>query len=77
MVGSNIFNICMVLGVVSLISPLVIDARVMQLDMIVMLGFSVAVGWMGWRGKRLSRINGAILLGAYGLYVTNLFMNWV
>jgi len=76
-VGSNIFNVCCVLGVVTLISPLVIDARVMKLDMIVMLAFSGGVTALAWHGKRLGRGKGALLLGAYALYVTNLVMGWV
>lgn len=76
-VGSNIFNICMVLGLVSLVQPLVIDARVMQMDMIVMLVFTVGVALLAWRGKRLRRLEGGILLGGYALYVTNLFTNWI
>ena len=75
-VGSNIFNICMVLGLVSLISPLAIDSRVMQMDMIVMLGFSLGVVALAWRGRQLYRLEGAILLGAYVLYVANLFVGW-
>jgi cation:H+ antiporter len=76
-VGSNIFNICLVLGVVALITPLALDARVMRLDMIVMLGFSAAVGALAWRGKILTRLEGGILLGAYVAYVANLFGGWV
>ncbi|MCB9893234.1 MAG: calcium/sodium antiporter [Planctomycetes bacterium] len=76
-VGSNIFNICLVLGLVSLVHPLVIDARVMKLDMIVMLGFSAGVTALAWRGKRLSRLEGLLLLVAYALYVTNLFVGWI
>ena len=76
-VGSNIFNICMVLGVVSMIQPLVIDARVMQFDMIVMLAFSAGLAALAWRGKRLNRAHGVLLLGTYALYVTNLFAGWV
>lgn len=76
-VGSNIFNVCLVLGLVALVSPLAIDARVMKFDMIVMLIFSAGVTALAWRGKRLSRLEGMILLSAYALYVTNLFMGWV
>ncbi|MDC1141522.1 calcium/sodium antiporter [Planctomycetota bacterium] len=76
-VGSNIFNILMVLGAVALISPLALSGRVMTFDIPIMLGFSVAVGALAWHGKRLGRIDGAILLSAYGLYVSNLFMGWV
>ncbi|MCA8919978.1 MAG: sodium:calcium antiporter, partial [Planctomycetes bacterium] len=76
-VGSNIFNVCLVLGLVALVSPLAIDARVMKFDMIVMLIFSAGVTALAWRGKRLSRVEGMILLSAYALYVTNLFMGWM
>lgn len=76
-VGSNIFNVCMVLGLVSLVAPLAIDARVMKFDMIVMLGFSAGVTALAWHGKKLSRIEGLVMLAAYGLYVTNLFAGWV
>lgn len=76
-VGSNIFNVCMVLGLVAVIHPLAIDVRVMQLDMIVMLFFSLWVTSMAWRGKDLSRLEGISLLGAYVLYVFNLFFGWV
>ncbi|MCC7509511.1 MAG: calcium/sodium antiporter [Planctomycetes bacterium] len=76
-VGSNIFNVCMVLGLVAVIQPLAIDVRVMQLDMIVMLFLSLWVTSMAWRGKDLSRLEGISLLGAYVLYVVNLFFGWV
>ncbi|MCB9933756.1 MAG: calcium/sodium antiporter [Planctomycetes bacterium] len=76
-VGSNMFNICVVLGLVSMVAPLAIDARVMKLDMIVMLAFSGGVTAMAWQGRRIGRPEGALLLGAYALYVTNLVVGWV
>lgn len=76
-VGSNIFNICMVLGVVSLISPLAIDAQVMRLDMIVMLIFMAILALLAWTGRNIARWEGAGLLALYALYVTNLFTRWV
>ena len=76
-VGSNIFNICLVLGLVSLVSPLAIDAQVMRLDMIAMLGFMAILALLAWTGRTISRVEGAILLGLYALYVVNLFTGWV
>lgn len=76
-VGSNIFNICMVLGLVSLISPLAIDAQVMRLDMIVMLSFTALVAVLAWTGRSIARWEGAGLLALYALYVVNLFAGWV
>jgi cation:H+ antiporter len=76
-VGSNIFNLTLVLGAVAVIAPLAVSARIMQFDMIVMLAFSVGVVALAWRGKCLTRRSGMILLGAYALYVTNLFAGWI
>ncbi|MBZ0134791.1 MAG: calcium/sodium antiporter [Planctomycetes bacterium] len=76
-VGSNIFNVCMVLGLVSLISPLAIDAQVMRLDMIVMLAFTALLALLAWQKRTISRIEGVALIGLYVLYVTNLFVGWL
>lgn len=76
-VGSNIFNIFLVLGIVSLIHPLPINVKVMQLDMIVMVAISVWVTGMAWRAKGLNRLHGVSLLAFYGIYVANLFFGWV
>jgi len=76
-VGSNIFNICMVLGLVSLISPLAIDAHVMRLDMIVMLVFTAILAMLAWTGRSINRLEGVGLIALYVLYVVNLFMGWV
>lgn len=76
-VGSNIFNIFLVLGLVALIHPLPINVKVMQLDMIVMVAISVWVTGMAWRAKGLNRIHGVSLLAFYALYVANLFVGWV
>ena len=41
LLGSNIFNIGAVLGTTSIISPLVIDAKIMNIDILWMLGIAV------------------------------------
>lgn len=76
-VGSNIFNVCMVLGVVSLISPLAISAQVMRLDMIVMLCFTALLALLAWRKHSISRLEGGALIVLYVLYVVNLFTGWL
>ena len=76
-VGSNILNICMVLGVVSLISPLAIDAQVRRLDMLVRLIFTAILAMLAWTGRSIARWEGAGLMALYALYVVNLFTRWV
>lgn len=76
-VGSNIFNIFCVLGIVALIQPLVIDAQIMRMDMIVMLVFTVMVIVFAKTRRMIGRREGAVLLAGYGLYVANLFAGWV
>jgi cation:H+ antiporter len=76
-VGSNIFNLGLVLGIVAVVQPLLMDARVMRLDMIAMLAFTLAMPLLAWRGGRLTRVEGTALLAAYVLYVLNLFFGWV
>lgn len=76
-VGSNIFNVFCVLGICALIHPTMVSAQVMRMDMIIMLGFTLAATLLAWHQATLGRVKGGMLLGAYGLYVANLFAGWV
>ena len=67
-IGSNILNILFILGIAALISP--IPAQGLRpLDLAVMVGTSLAILPLLWRGGVLSRGEGAVLVGAYGLYL--------
>jgi cation:H+ antiporter len=68
--GSNIYNILCVLGITSIITPLPTAApTLMSLDIPVMIGFAVVLVPMMLMGLKITRLNGAFLLGAYALYV--------
>jgi len=71
-IGSNIFNILGILGVTALVHPIPIAAGIVHTDMWWMLGFAVALFPMMWRGKSISRLEGAVLLAGYGIYLTTL-----
>ncbi len=76
-IGSNIFNVLFVLGLCPMISPISIEARVINLDFPVMLAFCallVAVLTMMAPRLRLDRKRGTILLAAYCLFVASLFV---
>ena len=72
-VGSNIFNVFCILGIVPVISPLA-GQSIRGLDFAVMLGVSGALFLFGMFGKRLNRIQGAFLLAAYIAYTAYLVM---
>ena len=67
--GSNIFNLLGILGVSSLLQPLPVHARILQFDQWVMVGTSLLLLLFLYTGSRLSRLEGAVLLGCYGIYV--------
>lgn len=82
-VGSNLFNLIVVLGVCVAISPIAVDKSVMKTDMPVMLGVTGILAIMfadfvkPWSGAvekgysgTLSRLNGAILLVLFIAYIT-------
>lgn len=73
LIGSNIFNLLLILGATSLIRPLTPDG-VGVIDLGVMIGVSVlALGLM--LGKpRVERRDGALLLIVYVVYIGSLFV---
>jgi len=74
--GSNIFNILCVLGITTMVSPnpLVVPADMWTRDLWVMLGASLACLPILMSGGKVSRIEGIVLLGLYGVYLGTVFM---
>lgn len=66
--GSNIFNLLGILGVSALLQPLPVHLRVLQFDQWVMLGASLLLLLFLYTGRRLSRLEGGILLLGYAIY---------
>jgi len=70
-IGSNIFNLLAVLGAASIITPLPITHQILTQDYLVMVAFTIALGFMsfsfGKKGQRgrINRFEGAALLLAY------------
>lgn len=67
-VGSNFFNIAAILGVSAFVAPLPVAGPGL-IDFVVMMGFTVTMVVFMKTGARLSRLEGAGLLGAYLLYL--------
>ena len=67
-IGSNVFNILMILGVTGVISPLHIEG-ITTLDMVVMLA-SIFLVWLFSRTRyTVERWEGAVLVGGYLAYL--------
>lgn len=77
LIGSNIFNILAVMGVTSMIQPVVIqDTGLLTNDIWWMLGISFLILPLVFfpRGFRLSWLDGLILFTLYGVFILPLFM---
>ena len=67
-IGSNIFNILMVLGIAAAISPVAFLTENI-IDIVVLLVFSVIVWIMAWTQKALDKKEGILMLILYAIYV--------
>ena len=72
-VGSNIFNMLCILGLTALVEPLPVAAGVLTLDYWMMLGTSLLLVVFLLTSKRLTRVEGAVLLVIYIGYSIYLF----
>ncbi len=72
-IGSNIFNVLMVLGVSATITPLPFGS-IGNLDLFTLLGASLAFYLFGWlfRERTITRVEGAILAAGYVAYIAAL-----
>jgi cation:H+ antiporter len=73
LIGSNIFNILVVIGLTSAVKPIPIESHVVSWDMIWMLAISFILLPMMFIGNRIGRLSGVILLASYITYILLLF----
>ncbi len=67
-VGSNIANVLLIIGLAAAIAPLYVSQKLIRVDVPLMVGVSVGVWWMALDG-RLSTLEGVLLVAgiiAYG-----------
>jgi cation:H+ antiporter len=72
-IGSNIFNILLILGISALIIPLVVHQDLLRLDVPVMIGISILVFLLALDGN-LSRWDGVILVAGLALFLALIFI---
>jgi len=76
-IGSNIFNILMVLGVSGLVAPrpLAVAASIQRFDLWVMLAVAVACLPIFFTGTRIARWEGGLFVGYYVAYTVYLILD--
>ena len=72
-VGSNLFNIGVILGLTAVICPIPVKAQVVKIDTPIMIGACVLVPMMLW-DRHVTRWEGLALVGGVVAYT---WMNWV
>ena len=68
LIGSNIFNLTLVLGLVGVLSPTPVESVAVQRDFIAVLGFTLLLALFGYglaKKPIIARIEGAILLSLW------------
>ncbi|MFG6384554.1 MAG: calcium/sodium antiporter [Lachnospiraceae bacterium] len=67
-IGSNIFNILLVLGVAGAVSPMEVLMDNL-IDDIILIGMSIIVWIFAWRRKQIGHLHGIVMLGIYAIYM--------
>jgi cation:H+ antiporter len=68
-VGSNLFNILLILGATAALQPMAVSEQAVAHELPVMVGFAVLLFALVANGLRLYRWEGAILLAAYAGFI--------
>ncbi len=74
LIGSNIFNILWVVGLVSVITPLTVNPAIVYFDMIIMIGFSLLLILFATTGRKITKWEGTALLAGYISYIAYLLV---
>lgn len=76
-IGSNILNFLLALGLASLFRTIEIPDQIARVDMWLLLAATAALLPPALIRYRIGRVYGAVFLLAYGVYVYGLFAGWV
>jgi cation:H+ antiporter len=68
-IGSNVFNVLLILGVAAMIRPIRIAEQLIRLDVPIMIGMSLLTYSLAVAGGSLSRLDGVILFGLLIAYI--------
>jgi cation:H+ antiporter len=72
LIGSSTFNLTIILGVPVLIAPMVLEAELVRFDIPLMIIATLITGVLVLSRGMLVRLEGALMIGLYGAYLTYL-----
>ena len=72
--GSNIFNILLILGATALIRPIPVSQRVLAIDLWVLLAATLLLAFFLLKRSTIARLSGLLMLGIYCLYIGSLVL---
>lgn len=75
--GSNLFNVLFVIGLVSMIQPLSVETEALQIHFPIMLAFGVLFLPIAWTSYKITRLEGGFLLTAFAGYIVYLVIPYV
>ena len=68
-VGSNIYNILAVIGILGLVAPVGVSPSVRAFEFPALVAFTLLLVGVMYRGRRISRVDGGALVVAYVVFV--------
>ncbi len=74
-VGSNLFNICLVMGTVGLFNPMHIDADLHYFHFPFMIGISLLLGGLAFRYRQLGKFSGYSFITLFIFYIFISYLN--
>ncbi|MDX9911276.1 MAG: calcium/sodium antiporter [Phycisphaerales bacterium] len=72
-VGSNIFNILMILGITSLICPIAVQMKVVKREVLWVIGAALAIYTTLVTGGTVTRVHGVLLLAGLVFYIVRTY----
>ena len=71
-VGSNIFNLLLILGVTAILKPIPVSSRVLAIDLWILLAATLLLSAYLLKRASIGRWSGLLMLGGYCLYIVSL-----
>ena len=68
-VGSNLFNICLVMGMVGLLNPLPVDPGLHFFEFPFMVLIGAVLGWIAYAGQGVGKRGGILFISLFFLYI--------
>ena len=74
-VGSNLFNICMVMGTVGILTPMSIDTKLLSFEFPLMIFIVIMLLVMGFFKRAIGKWEGMIFLVMFAIYIGISYIN--